>query len=169
MKLIPTTLLLGAATASLTPPQQVLQQASQAPHKVVDAASSVLDDLQRQYGKMSAEAKSVWDDVAGMFPEAMARATHFTPPKAHKRRPDSTWDHMLSGVDVQSVWVQGKNGHKERAVDGKLENYDLRVKKVDPSALGVDPGVKQYSGYLDDNENDKHLFYCNPTCPYNPL
>jgi hypothetical protein len=34
------------------------------------------------------------------------------------------------------------------------------VKAVDPSKLGVDPGVKQYSGYLDDNENDKHLFYC---------
>jgi L-rhamnose mutarotase len=27
-------------------------------------------------------------------------------------------------------------------------------------ALGIDPGVKQYSGYLDDDENDKHLFYC---------
>lgn len=44
--------------------------------------------------------------------------------------------------------------------DGKLSKYDLRSKAVDPSELGVDPGVKQYSGYLDDNENDKHLFYC---------
>jgi len=31
-------------------------------------------------------------------------------------------------------------------------------KKVDPSKLGVDT-VKQYSGYLDDEKNDKHLFY----------
>ena len=31
---------------------------------------------------------------------------------------------------------------------------------MDPSSLGVDPDVKQMSGYLDDNENDKHLFYC---------
>jgi cathepsin A (carboxypeptidase C) len=35
----------------------------------------------------------------------------------------------------------------------------MRVKKVDPAALGVDK-VKQYSGYLDDEEEDKHLFYC---------
>ena len=162
MKLLSSTLLLGAAAASLTPPQQVLQpsQESTLSHKVADAASNVLDDLQETYGKMSAEAKSVWDDIAGMFPEAMARATHFTPPKPHKRRSDSTWDHVVSGADVQSVWVTGKNGQKEREIDGKLENFDLRVKKVDPSALGVDPGVKQYSGYLDDNENDKHLFYC---------
>ena len=44
-------------------------------------------------------------------------------------------------------------------IDGKLESYDLRVKAVDPSSLKVDPDVKQYAGYLDDNENDKHLFY----------
>ena len=164
MKLLTSTLLLGAATASLSPPQQVLQASQkfteQLSHKVSDASSTVLDDLQKTYGKMSAEARSVWDEIAGMFPEAMARATHFTPPKPHKRRPDSAWDHVLRGEDVQSVWVEGKNGQREREVDGKLANFDLRVKKVDPSALGVDPGVKQYSGYLDDNENDKHLFYC---------
>ncbi len=58
-----------------------------------------------------------------------------------------------------SVWVQNANGEKERAIDGKLEDYNLRAKKVDPSKLGVDT-VKQYSGYLDDEKNDKHLFYC---------
>jgi cathepsin A (carboxypeptidase C) len=58
-----------------------------------------------------------------------------------------------------SVWVENSNGEKERAIDGKLENYNLRAKKVDPSKLGVDT-VKQYSGYLDDEKNDKHLFYC---------
>jgi len=58
-----------------------------------------------------------------------------------------------------SVWVENANGEKERAIDGKLENYSLRAKKVDPSKLGVDT-VKQYSGYLDDEKNDKHLFYC---------
>lgn len=47
----------------------------------------------------------------------------------------------------------------ERAIDGKLEAYNLRAKRVDPSKLGVDT-VKQYSGYLDDEKNDKHLFYC---------
>lgn len=57
------------------------------------------------------------------------------------------------------MWVENANGEKERAIDGKLEQYNLRAKKVDPSKLGVDT-VKQYSGYLDDEANDKHLFYC---------
>jgi cathepsin A (carboxypeptidase C) len=59
----------------------------------------------------------------------------------------------------RSVWIENANGEKERAIDGKLEAYNLRTKKVDPSKLGVDT-VKQYSGYLDDEQNDKHLFYC---------
>ena len=48
---------------------------------------------------------------------------------------------------------------KSEKIEGKLDTYDLRVQTVDPSVLQVDPDVKQYSGYLDDNENDKHLFY----------
>lgn len=95
-----------------------------------------------------------------MFPEAMDKASFFSSPKKHIRRPDSEWDHIMRGADVQSIWVENVKGEKERDVDGKLETYNLRAKKVDPSALGVDPAVKQYSGYLDDEENDKHLFYC---------
>ena len=66
----------------------------------------------------------------------------------------------MKGADIQEVWVKNADGDNEREVDGKLNAYNLRAKKVDPSALGVDPNVKQYSGYLDDNDNDKHLFYC---------
>lgn len=95
-----------------------------------------------------------------MFPEAMDKAAFFSAPKKHTRRPDHEWDHIVRGQEIQDVWVENANGDKERDVDGKLDTYDLRVKKVDPSELGVDPDVKQYSGYLDDNANDKHLFYC---------
>lgn len=95
-----------------------------------------------------------------MYPGAMDKASFFSPPKKHSRRPDTHWDHIIKGADVQSIWVENENGEKERELDGKLEAFDLRTKKVDPASLGVDPGVKQYSGYLDDNENDKHLFYC---------
>ena len=95
-----------------------------------------------------------------MFPESMDKASFFSTPKKHTRRPNSHWDHIVKGADIQSVWVENSKGEKEREIDGKLEDYSLRAKKVDPSGLGVDPGVKQYSGYLDDDENDKHLFYC---------
>ncbi|KAK6542396.1 hypothetical protein TWF694_006351 [Orbilia ellipsospora] len=40
-----------------------------------------------------------------------------------------------------------------------MHNYSMRGRVVDPSSTGVDPGVKQYSGYLDDDKNDKHLFF----------
>ena len=95
-----------------------------------------------------------------LYPGAMDEAKFFSTPKKHHRRPDSHWDHIIRGADVQSVWVENENGEQERDIDGKLNAYDLRAKGVEPGSLGVDPKVKQYSGYLDDNDNDKHLFYC---------
>ena len=59
---------------------------------------------------------------------------------------------------IQDVWVTGESGQKERLIGGNLEAFNLRTKKIDPRKLGVDK-VKQYSGYLDDDEDDKHLFY----------
>ena len=103
-----------------------------------------------------------------MYPQAMDEARLLPTPKGHKRRPDSHWDHIIRGADVQSVWVENEQGERERHIDGKLNTYDLRAKSVDPALLGVDPKVKQYSGYLDDIENDKHLFYCmfSEACPH---
>ncbi|KAK5992097.1 Carboxypeptidase Y-like protein [Cladobotryum mycophilum] len=73
-------------------------------------------------------------------------------PRNVYRKPDSAWDHVVKGADVKAAAFGAE------ALDGELENYNLRAKKVDPSKLGVDK-VKQYSGYLDDEANDKHLFY----------
>ena len=95
-----------------------------------------------------------------LYPGAMDEARFFSTPKKHNRRPDSHWDHIIRGADVQSVWVENEKGEQGRDIDGKLSAYDLRAKGVEPGLLGVDPKVKQYSGYLDDNDNDKHLFYC---------
>ena len=95
-----------------------------------------------------------------MFPEEMKSAAKPTMPKKHHRRPENYWDHYIRGADIESVWVENAKGDSEREIDGRLGDYNLRTKKVDPSELGVDPGVKQYSGYLDDEAEDKHLFYC---------
>ncbi|OAA72821.1 carboxypeptidase Y [Akanthomyces lecanii RCEF 1005] len=49
----------------------------------------------------------------------------------------------------------------ERAAEptkSAFSNYALRGRTLDSSALGVDT-VKQYAGYLDDNERNKHLLY----------
>lgn len=156
MRVLPATLLIGAAAAAVPPAQQILQL----PKQGAESLSKPLHQLQEQLKSLTDDVQELWEDVASIFPDAMDHAPFLSLPKKHTRRPDSHWDHIVRGSDVQSVWVKGSNGQKEREIDGKLETYDLRVKKVDPSDLGIDPDVKQYSGYLDDNENDKHLFYC---------
>ncbi|MCJ1361911.1 hypothetical protein MMC16_001012 [Acarospora aff. strigata] len=155
MKVYTSTLLLGVASAAVTSPQHVFQL----PKQASEAWTKPFHNLQHHLKSLTSEARAVWDEVAMMFPEAMDKANFFSLPKKHTRRHDSEWDHIMRGADVQSVWVETAQGEKERDVDGKLESYSLRTKKVDPSVLGVDPGVKQYSGYLDDEEDDKHLFY----------
>ena len=166
MKLLASATLLGIASAAATNQQHVLSNPfkGEAPLKedaksVTDSWSKSLQHLTDSMKGMTAEAKAIWDDVAMHFPEAMDKASFFSSPKPHTKRPDSKWDYVVKGADVQSVWVENSAGEKEREIDGKLEAYKLRAKKVDPAKLGVDK-VKQYSGYLDDEENDKHLFYC---------
>ncbi|KAK5278911.1 hypothetical protein LTR40_008529, partial [Exophiala xenobiotica] len=159
MKSLTTALLAGVATAAIAPlQQQPLQLPKSFPAAAKDAFETQLHHMKDALKGLTAEAAGVWDEVATLYPEDMSKASFFSLPKKHTRRPDHEWDHILRGADVQKVWVQNADGEQERRIDGQLDTFDLRVKSVDPSALGVDT-VKQYSGYLDDNENDKHLFY----------
>jgi len=170
MKVLVASTLLGAATAMLPQQQQVLgatEQIERLSNAVKQTSESLskgswarpLHQLQETLKTLNGDAKNLFDEIAGMFPEAMEAASFLSNPKPHVRKPDGEWDHIVKGADIQGMWTTNANGEQERVIDGKLENYDMRVKKVDPSVLGVDK-VKQYSGYLDDNENDKHLFYC---------
>ncbi|KAF2873944.1 carboxypeptidase Y-like protein A [Massariosphaeria phaeospora] len=158
MKVAASALLVGAASAAVAPQQQVFKLPEQLKELKTDAWTKPLHNLEESLKTLTGEARRVWDEVALMFPESFEKAAFFTSPKPHTKRPDHEWDHIMKGADVQSVWVENENGEKEREIDGKLENFNLRVKKVDPGLLGVDK-VKQYSGYLDDEEEDKHLFY----------
>jgi cathepsin A (carboxypeptidase C) len=165
MKLLSSAAIIGVAAAFQ--PQQILKDVQhsfteQNPLKdaakpIAEAWSKSLNHLSESMKHMSAEAKAVWDEVSMQFPEEMSKATFFSSPKPNTRKPDSTWDYVVKGADVQSVWVENSSGQKERMVDGQLSNFNLRAKKVDPSKLGVDT-VKQYSGYLDDEEEDKVVF-----------
>ena len=159
MKVAASALLVGAASAAVAPQQQVFKLPEQLKHLNTESWSKPLQNLEESLKSLTGEARRVWDEVALMFPEAFDQTSFFRLPKPHTRREDSEWEHIVKGADIQSVWVENAQGEKEREIDGKLENYNLRVKSVDPSVLGVDK-VKQYSGYLDDEEEDKHLFYC---------
>ena len=156
MKVLVPWLLVGPC-AAFSPLQQVVLQA---PGHVSNLWTKPLHDLRGSLMSLTKDARAVWDEIAMLYPGAMDQASFFSAPKKHSRRPDSHWDHIIKGADIQSVRIENDNGEREREIDGKLAAFDLRTKKVDPTSLGVDPGVQQYSGYLDDNENDKHLFYC---------
>jgi len=93
-----------------------------------------------------------------MFPESMSQAAFFSTPKKHTRKPHNEWDFVTQGQDIHELYTTNSKGQKEREIDGNLEAFNLRTKKVDPFKLGVD-NVTQYSGYLDNEEDDKHLFY----------
>lgn len=157
-------LLLASAASAAAQQQQVLKLPKQL-EQVSESWGKSIHELEDALKSLTDDARAVWDEVANLFPEQMSKANFFSTPKKHTRRPDSHWDHIVRGEDVQGLWVNNAEGEKEREISGKLESYDLRVKKVDPSELGVDPNVTQYSGYLDDNENDKHLFYCKAEAP----
>lgn len=160
MKVATSALLVGAASAAVAPQQQILKLPEQLKESFnTESWTKPLQNLEESLKSLTGEARRVWDEVALMFPDSFDQASFFSSPKPHTRRPDSEWDHVVKGADIQSVWVENAKGEKERRIDGKLENYNLRAKKVDPGSLGVDK-VKQYSGYLDDEEEDKHLFYC---------
>lgn len=150
--------LLGAASAALMPAQQPLKLPDLS-HVNWDDWTTPFHDLEKSLKGLTGEAKQIWEEVAGLYPNAFDKANFFSSPKPHKKKPDHEWDHIMRGADIESVWVTNANGEKEREIHGKLAPYTLRSKAVDPSKLGVDPDVKQYSGYLDDDENDKHLFY----------
>jgi cathepsin A (carboxypeptidase C) len=158
-------LLAGAVSAFAPPQQQVIQSSEQIPQALENAWTEHLPNLKDVLDHPTESERAIWDEVSSMYPEDMAKASLLTAPKKHTRRPDHQWDHIIRGNEIQNIWIENEEGEKERELSGKLETYDLRVKKVDPSSLKVDPGVKQYSGYLDDNENDKHLFYCKSKPP----
>jgi cathepsin A (carboxypeptidase C) len=158
--------LLWAATTAAAPPTQQPLGNFPEPESVIDglkkpfeSLNDPLEELKQTLKSVSQETYEIWEEVSQMFPESFDTSNIFSKPKPHTKRPDHEWDFITKGEDLQSVWVANADGEKERAIQGHLSPYSLRTKKVDPSTLGVDK-VKQYSGYLDDEETDKHLFYC---------
>jgi carboxypeptidase C (cathepsin A) len=75
------------------------------------------------------------------------------------------WDHVVRGVDVENA-LQSRSTESSSS-SPSLAKYSLRARDVDPESLGVDT-VKQYSGYLDNDGDDKHLFYCTFFPMYSP-
>src|SRR5438045_1728290 len=101
MKLLASSVLLGAASAAFPPYQHVLQNPLEAakPHK--DSWTKPLHALGESFKGLTDEAKAIWDEVAMHFPEQMGKASFFSAPKPHIRKPDSAWDYHMKGADIQ--------------------------------------------------------------------
>ena len=153
MRLGTSALLLGAASSAAAFDQVVLGGGKAQP-------ANMWESVQEAITGAGSQAQALWDEVSLLAPDAVAafkEAAIGRKPKAASKRPDTEWDHVVRGSEVNKLWAAESAG---KAADSRvLSSYDMRAKKVDPSSLGIDD-VKQYSGYLDDNENDKHLFYC---------
>ncbi|KAF2861409.1 cpy like protein carboxypeptidase [Piedraia hortae CBS 480.64] len=156
MRLTTASLLLGVVSAAVPQQQTPLQAATGFVDRILKDSSAWDKRLKHELKHLSSEVHQAWDEVAKMFPEEMSKVSYFSKPKPHAER--KSWDYVTSGKAVQDIWVLNKNGEKERDIDGNLEAFQLRTKKVDPKSLGVDK-VKQYAGYLDNDDDDKHLFY----------
>ncbi|KAG7194951.1 carboxypeptidase C [Scheffersomyces spartinae] len=86
---------------------------------------------------LTPEMHSVWDELVTKFPLTISKMQlKLSVPKGRKFRKASFDFHVA---------------------DTKFPDHKLRVKST-PADLGVDT-VKQYSGYLDVEDEDKHFFY----------
>lgn len=119
--------------------------------------AQISEHLDSLGGDFTTEAITAWNKIAELYPEDTISAVQamlgMGKPKAGvTRKPDSDWDFIVQGDEVVSALGSNIEGHE------KLKGTKLRIKK--PGNLGVDAGVKQYSGYLDVDDNQKHFFFC---------
>ncbi|KAK9466699.1 Alpha/Beta hydrolase protein [Lipomyces arxii] len=99
---------------------------------LAQAVKALGDSMQQ----VTAETAQIWADMEHDFPDVVDKLTFMSEPKPATKRSSKEWDFHVKAED--------------------LPGHALRVKS--PIDLGVDT-VKQYSGYLDVKEEDKHFFY----------
>lgn len=158
MRLSNALVLAAASAATAAQDQKVLGGQHQHDKKpsIGFGADSWWNSLEALWGEASDEIRAIWEEASTVAPAAIENvvsqveaAAGSRPTKEGTRRPDSEWDFHLNGAEAA----------QRLGDDFDFANYALRARHVDPSKLGVDT-VKQYSGYLDAFELDKHLFFC---------
>ncbi|CUM65067.1 uncharacterized protein PRCAT00002689001 [Priceomyces carsonii] len=103
-------------------------------NNVIGAISKYLNE---PLEKVPQATKSLWLDMMLQFPEAVSRLSFKSQPKKFTQKSKDAFDYLV--------------------MDAKVPGHQLRVKST-PEDLGIDK-VKQYTGYLDVEEEDKHFFY----------
>lgn len=101
-----------------------------------DVLSKIAQYLNEPIESISKDTMNLWTEMFAQFPETIAAMNFRAPPKKSLKE-KATFDFHVT--------------------DAKLPNHKLRV-KLTPEDLGIDT-VKQYTGYLDVEDEDKHFFY----------
>ncbi|AET40377.1 carboxypeptidase C PRC1 Ecym_5642 [Eremothecium cymbalariae DBVPG len=108
-------------------------------NEMFQKAVNSLGISQKDVDAIPENLKEVWSEMSNLFPEDTAKLQFVSKPRSNVRTRDD-WDFHVTSK--------------------KVESYKLRARALkDPAKLGIDPGVKQYSGYLDVEEGDKHFFF----------
>lgn len=96
------------------------------------------------------ELFKIWDDLKSVYSDAdlESKVNKYVALKHPK-----TFNNKAKGL-----WDSFKEEFFEVFASPKFANHSLRVKSNSPEILGLDT-VKQYTGYLDINDVDKHFFY----------
>lgn len=101
-----------------------------------DIFAKIAQYLNEPFNGVSTDVVSLWRDMFLEFPKQLSEISFKTAPKSA---------------------TKGSGTFDFHVADAKLPNHKLRVKST-PEDLGVD-FVKQYSGYLDVEDDDKHFFF----------
>lgn len=101
-----------------------------------DVFAKIAQYFQDPLENISKDTMQLWYDMFAQFPDTIGDMKFKSPPKKATKN-KATFDFHVS--------------------DAKLPNHKLRVKAT-PEDLGIDT-VKQYTGYLDVEDEDKHFFY----------
>ncbi|ODV59709.1 carboxypeptidase C PRC1 [Ascoidea rubescens DSM 1968] len=103
-----------------------------------------LDGIASSSSYITDEIRSIWSSLEKDHPFLLSNLQFKTSSKAKIVKDfKSNYESTHSFVDHN---------------DPTLSNYNLRINSNGPLSLGVDT-VKQYSGYLDVQDEDKHFFY----------
>ncbi|CCK70416.1 carboxypeptidase C PRC1 KNAG_0E01520 [Huiozyma naganishii CBS 8797] len=113
-----------------------------------------LDKIQRELEAAASSARSTLEGAGSTVKNAYTSGVY----------DNFVFPQSLQDIDFRPKGPRGnivrKNDWDFHVEDNSVEDFKLRVKKiVDPKILGVDPGVKQFTGYLDVEDEDKHFFF----------
>lgn len=104
------------------------------------------------FGSLTPEVSEAWEYLEKAFDRSVIEDA------IKSYTPDFASNSLKSAPKIPEL-IDTKNFEYITAAD--VKNYGLRVNRhadSDPASLGVDT-VKQWSGYFDLNEEDKHLFF----------